>query len=308
MSSLVARLRDPDGRLFALARSGTRMTRWWLIPILLLFFVLAGAGGEYFPLESAEEAGLWTSALDTTGFLIVGYLPIALVVGLWVWRWEKRGPRTFGLRRGGALRYWLAGFGLGTGLMTLGVVLLATSGSTTVEFDQSSVLGWVAIGPALVVLVGWVAQGFTEELVFRGWMLQNTGAQLGPLAGVTVANIIFALAHLSNPGITPLGATNLVLIGVLFTLIAIVEGGIWAVTGLHIAWNWTQSNLYGFKVSGLDVGGGSLIKVIPDESAGAITGGDFGFEGSIAATITIIIGLVVVLAVASRKEFVVGSS
>lgn len=299
---MLERFRDPDNRLFVLARSGARMTRWWMIPILLFVFLFAGAAGALFDLESAAESGLWESTLETTAFLIVGYAPVALLVVLWVWRWEKRDPRTLGLFGAGALRYALTGFGFGAALMLLGVVLLLTSGDTTLEFDQSSIQGWAVVAPALVVLIGWSVQGLTEEIIFRGWLLQNSGAQLGPIIGVVVANVIFSLAHLTNPGVTVLGVVNLVLIGILFTIIALLEGGIWAVSGLHIAWNWTQSNIFGFKVSGLDVGGGSLVRIVPDESAVTITGGDFGFEGSIAATTTIVIGILVVLALASRVE------
>ena len=295
------RFRDPGNRLFELARSGTRVTRWWAIPILLFVFLFAGAGGALFPLETASEAGLWDSTLNTTAFLIVGYAPVAVLVGVWVWRWEKRDPRTLGLLGSGALRYVLSGFGFGAGLLLLGAGLLLTGGDTTIEFDQTSIQGWAAIAPGLVVLVGWAVQGLTEEIIFRGWLLQNTGLQLGPLLGAAVATSLFTLAHLANPGLTLLAAVNLVLIGVLFTLIALLEGGIWAVTGLHVSWNWVQSNVLGFRVSGLDVGGGSLVRIVPGE-ASTITGGEFGFEGSVAATTTIIIGILIVVALASRYE------
>ena len=301
MADYLERLRDPENPLFQLARLGARLTRLWVIPILLFLFLLAGAAGALFPLETAAEAGLWASTLDTTAFLFVGYLPVVALVFLWVWRWEKRGPLTLGLQLRGAVRYGIGGFALGAGLIVVGMILLLTSGDTTLDFDQSSIQGWAVVLPALIVLAGWTVQGLTEEVIFRGWLLQNTGVQLGPLLGAIVATALFALVHFANPGITLLAAINLVLIGVLFTVMALLEGGIWAASGFHIAWNWVQSNIFGFKVSGLDIGGGSIVRIVPSESS-EITGGDFGFEGSVAATVTIVIGILLLLAVSSRVE------
>lgn len=295
--------RDPDNRLFALAR-GSRLTRWWAVPLLLFAFTLAGVLGALFPIESAAESGLWESALETSAYLVAGFAPVALLVFLWVWRREKRGIGTLGLARASAVRNAIYGFAFGAGLILLGAGLLLTSGQTTLEFEQSSIQGWVAVAPAMVVLVGWAVQGFTEELMFRGWLLQAAGVQLGPIPGAVFMIAIFSLAHTLNPGVSTLAIINLVLIGVLSTLIALLEGGIWAVSGFHISWNWVQSNILGFKVSGLDVGGGSVVQIVPTES-NTITGGDFGFEGSVAATTTIVIGILIVLALASRQDRVV---
>jgi hypothetical protein len=295
------RLRDPNNQFFELARSSARLTRWWAVPLLVIAFTFAGAPGALIPLESADESGLWQSALETAAFFAASFAPVALLIGVWVWRREKRSLGTLGLRRAGALRHSLYGFAFAAGLLGLGAVLLLTSGDATLEFEQSSVQGWIALAPALVVLLGWIVQGLTEEVMFRGWMLQTAGVQLGPVIGASFTVTLFTLAHVFNPGMTALAGFNIFLIGVLFTLLVLLEGGIWAASGFHIAWNWLQSNALGFKVSGLDVGGGSFVRIIPDESS-AITGGDFGFEGSVAATVAIAIGILIVLAVASRSE------
>ncbi|CAN5832623.1 type II CAAX endopeptidase family protein [soil metagenome] len=293
------RFRDPRNQLFKLAGNATRLTRWWAIPLLLILFILAGAPGSLIPLESAEESGLWQSALESSAFLIAVYAPVAVIVGLWVWKREGRGPGTLGLRWTGAIRNLAYGFGFGAGMIGVGVLLLLTSGDTTLEFDQSATRGWIAVAPGLVVLAGWCVQGLTEELMFRGWMLQNTGIQLGPITGAIVTTFFFMIAHIDNPDMTALSALNLAMIGILFVLITLLEGGIWAVGGFHIAWNWAQSNIFGFKVSGLDIGGGSLVQIIPTGSE-TITGGEFGFEGSVAATTTIVISILIVLALAAR--------
>jgi membrane protease YdiL (CAAX protease family) len=297
------RFRDPRNRLFVLARSGRRMTRWWVVPLLLLLFSFAAAPAALIPLDRAEEAGLWSSALTSAAYFVGGYLPVAILVGVWVWRRERRGIATLGFNRLHAARNALLGFAFGAGLMALGVMLVLTSGDATLEFEQTDTLGYVALAPALALLLAWLVQGTTEELMFRGWMLQTSGAQIGPLPGIAFTTVIFALGHLANPGVTALSTLNIALIGVLFVALALFEGGIWAASGFHAAWNWTQSSVFGFQVSGLAIGGGSLVRVLPDGS-GDMLGGEFGFEGSVAATTTIIIGILLIFALASREQVV----
>lgn len=293
--------RDANNRLFQLARRSESLTRWWAIPLLLLLFTLAGAPALLIPLESAEESDLWRSAFDTTAFFLVSYLPVIALIALWVRRREKRGIATLGLEGASALRHAAIGFIFGAGLIALGVVLILTTGDATLEFEQTDTTGWVAIAPGLVVLLGWSVQGMTEELMFRGWLLQNSGVQLGPLSGAIFTAVVFVFLHLGNPGINTLAVVNLLLVAVLFTLIALLEGGIWAAGAFHVAWNWAQSNVFGFKVSGLEIGGGAIARIVPTGSD-AILGGDFGFEGSPAATATLAIGLLIALAAASRRD------
>lgn len=60
--------------------------------------------------------------------------------------------------------------------------------------------------------------------------------------------------------------------------------------GIHWIWNYMQGNIYGFAVSGNNIGDSILTSVI--EGNNYITGGEFGAEGSvIAATIGVIISV-----------------
>ncbi len=293
--------RNPENRLFELARLGTRLTRWWAVPLLLLLFTFAGVLAVLIPLESAEELGLWPSAIQSAAFLVVANLPVAILIVVWVWKREGRGISTLGLGRTSALRFCMRGFLFGLGLIVLGTTLIVSSGDASLSFTQNDTAGWIAILPGLVVLAGWIIQGTTEELMFRGWLLQNTGVQIGPLAGIAFTTSLFTLLHLGNPGVTLLGVINIFLVGILFVLIALLEGGIWAASAFHVSWNWAQSNIFGFKGSGLEIGGGSFVQIVPSGSD-AIIGGDFGFEGSVAATTTLVIGILILLALGQRRE------
>lgn len=287
-----------ENRLFELARQAKRPTRWWIIPPLLLAFTLAGIGGLAFTLEEAEEAGLWNSAIETVGFLALTYLPVILPIYIWIKKREQRPFWTIGLERRGAIEKFGVGFVFGFILMSVGAGTAIILGAE-VDPGRAEAVGLEAIAPALVVLVGWAIQGTVEEMMFRGWLLPATGVQLSPVAGIAFSTLVFAVAHAANPGLNTYAVINLFLVGVLFALVALFEGGIWAASGLHVAWNWAQSNVYGFEVSGLTIGGGSIVRIDPSGST-ALTGGDFGFEGSAIATAVIIAGIFLILAAAER--------
>lgn len=289
---------SPENRLFELARQAKRPTRWWIIPPLLLAFTLAGIGGVAFTVEEAAESGLWNSALQTVGFLTLTYLPVIVPISIWITKRERRPFRTIGLNPRGAIEKFGLGFVFGFILMSVGAATAIMFGAD-VDPGRAEAVGLEAIAPALVVLVGWAIQGTVEEMMFRGWLLQATGVQLAPVAGIAFSTLAFAVAHAANPGINSYAVINLFLIGVLFALVALFEGGLWAVSGLHVAWNWAQSNVYGFEVSGLTIGGGSIVRIDPSGST-ALTGGDFGFEGSAVATAVIFAGIFLILACAER--------
>lgn len=292
---------NQDNRLFVLARTAARPTRWWLIPIWIILFTLAGILGGLFPLESAEEAGVWMSAYNSTGFLVAAYLPVVLLLFLWVHSREGRSIETLGLSLRRAPLGFVIGFLAAVVLVTTGIGLMIATGYGEIVETSSEFRGSAVLLPVLLVLAGWSVQGFAEEVLFRGWLLQNTGAQLGLVPAIAFSTLVFAVAHALNPGVTALSIVNLFLIGTLFALIALLEGGIWAATGFHVAWNWMQSNVFGFEVSGLTIGGGSLLEVRPTGEE-MVTGGEFGLEGSIFATIVILIGIGIALAIGASRS------
>jgi membrane protease YdiL (CAAX protease family) len=67
---------------------------------------------------------------------------------------------------------------------------------------------------------------------------------------VIVSSLLFGLAHGLNPHVTALGVINLTLFGGFLALYALREGGLWGACAWHMAWNWTESDLFGLSGSG----------------------------------------------------------
>jgi hypothetical protein len=75
---------------------------------------------------------------------------------------------------------------------------------------------------------------------------------------------------------------------------------LWGVCGFHAAWNWSQGNIYGVKVSGLSPGP-SLVEL---EASGSdlFSGADFGLEGSLFTSFMILFGIAAIFLLARRSR------
>ena len=195
-----------------------------------------------------------------------------------------------GLQRGRAIVQLLTGFAAGAALFGLVVAVLAATGSLRPVEGPPALQGTAALGGVLLVLVAWLVQASGEEVLFRGFLLQGIGVRSLWL-GVAVQAVLFAVAHQQALG-SPVALLNLVLFAVFTALWVLRQGSLWSVIAFHAAWNWVQGNVTGIAVSGTDVPGGTLVRLVPD-GAVAISGGEFGVEGSLVVTTVLLVATAV---------------
>ncbi len=131
----------------------------------------------------------------------------------------------------------------------------------------------------------------SEEIMFRGIPLVLLAAAVGRgTALVLVAGLLFALFHGLNPGITALGLGNIALAGIFLGVAFYAPGGLWTAFGAHLGWN--------ASLAALDAPVSGLPFSIPwiDYRAGDpawLSGGRFGPEGGVLATLAITMALLV---------------
>lgn len=226
-----------------------------------------------------------------------------------LWMWFCRSTMDFrsfvslGLRRAYAGRDCLAGVLCGAaGIAFLFGVLLLTGfahlGAATGQMWSSETLnaGVPAIAQRLLLWAAvFVAVGFVEELVFRGYAFHTLTAWMGVVGATIVQAVVFALVHLQNvtaPGAGEGAMTatagvlvdglralpGLFLIAVFFSLCYLKTGSLWFPIGFHAAWNFFLGCIFSLPVSGIPVP--RLLDVSVNGSTW-ITGGTFGPEGSI---------------------------
>ena len=286
------------------AERGRRHRRTWTAAAiaLCLVFMIGGQVGALYP---AIALGFVSPGGGADGWPQLAYELVAafglgsVLVLLWAWLFERRGPAPLGLNAKGPMRF-LRGYLLGLAFLLTVIGVIWAAGGYVVE--GAGAFGSAAIGAALlpigVLLLGFIIQGSSEELLFRGWLMQLIASRYGLWIAVIANSALFALAHAGN--IEPskellVGLANIVLFGLFISLYAVREGSLWGVCGWHAAWNWLLGLGFGLEVSGMKI---DSLPLITDLAAapGAVwwlTGGAFGPEASVVATAVLLIGTVV---------------
>ena len=175
-----------------------------------------------------------------------------------------------------------AGIGLFTGIAILGIASLLLIALGYVSMN----VGAFAVEDFLLETVFLVFVAFVEELMFRGYLLNNLLQSTNKWIALVISAIVFAIFHISNPDISVLPVINIFVAGLLLGLNYIYTKNLWFGILLHFAWNYFQGPVFGYEVSGF-----KMSTVIQQTVSGPDlwTGGEFGFEGSLLCTVLQII-------------------
>ncbi|NMA75222.1 MAG: CPBP family intramembrane metalloprotease [Bacteroidales bacterium] len=168
----------------------------------------------------------------------------------------------------------------------------------TVGYLLSLGLGWIEIvnfnwntSALLSSFIFFLLVSFSEEIMCRGVIQQLLmDIPIPKFLALVITAGLFTLLHLANPGIGWLPLLNLFLAGLILGLSLLFSRNLWFPISFHLFWNWIQGPLLGYKVSGLT----SFVPLIHIHGNAPewITGGDFGFEGSIVCSVLLLLAFV----------------
>lgn len=222
-----------------------------------------------------------------------GVLLISVMLATWVMaQIERRPVSAYGLAPEHWLPRLLAGLAWGVGFLSLLVLLLRAMGLLT--FNGRMLHGAAAIGYGAFWFATFLAVGFFEETFFRGYVQATLARGLSGVYGWfgapnhralgfwTAAFLLsfgFGFTHKSNAGESPVGLLSAGLIGLVFCFTLWRTGSLWWAIGLHAAWDWAQSFLYGVADSGTVIAD-RLLETHPVGKT-ILSGGLTGPEGSI---------------------------
>ena len=215
---------------------------------------------------------------------------------------EKRSFSSIGFNKNNWLKKYSLGFLIGLAMMSIIVLILFPFGYITVEKNPIQPVGISATASVLIILLGWIIQGATEEIVTRGWLLNVLSTKYNIGVGLLISSTLFGLMHLTNPNVNYIAVINIILVVLFYGLYVIKTNDLWAVCGMHSAWNFAQGNIFGFKVSGLDVSVGSLID-LNLVGSDFVTGGIFGPEAGITATFILLASIGILLFIDKKRYF-----
>lgn len=215
--------------------------------------------------------------------ILLATLPVPLAIGAYfvlVHTIERREMTELGFS--GAAREIAQGIAIGGLLFCTIILILALAGYyRAVGTNGLSVL----LRPFYLA----VSSAVFEEILFRGVLFRVTERSLGSWIALAISAAIFGGLHLLNPNATLVGAIA-IMVTAGFTLggAFMLTRRLWLPMGIHFAWNFTQSGIFGSAVSGNPAAQGILRSVLtgPDW----VTGGAFGVEASI---VTVVVGAVV---------------
>jgi membrane protease YdiL (CAAX protease family) len=187
----------------------------------------------------------------------------------------------------------LTGFFLAPALLGLAAIGILLSGH----------LEWTDIiwqPSTLFISFGWMTLiAFSEELVFRGYILGNLMEFIpNKWVALGISAILFAAYHAITPGIHTLAFLNLFLAGMLLGINYIFTKNLWFSFLLHLGWNFFEGPILGFRVSGTTFP--SLFQAEPNGDL-FITGGDYGLIGSMPMTLLLVIAVLVLAWAFERK-------
>ena len=285
-------------------RSGWRFLTFVVIfgicsGVLLLVVVAAGllhlaAGKLVIPFTARN--GLLSEAITVLALFVAAFFMSKI---------ERRRMGEYGLPFAEAfgVRFW-QGVIWGIVAVTLTMFLIAalhgfTFGAIALSGDS---LFKYAVAWALVFLL----TGFGEEFLFRGYsqFTLTHGMKFWPAA--IFLSALFGASHLSNNGEAWPGALSAGLIGFFFCFTLRRTGSIWFAVGLHAAWDYGETFVYGVPDSGF-VAPGHLFNS-NFHGPRWLTGGSVGPEASVVCFAVLALMFIVFhFAFPTREEGALGS-
>jgi membrane protease YdiL (CAAX protease family) len=249
-------------------------------PIILL--------AKQLPLASRESGPL--GFLQHYVFNTIGFVAVVLLMRLIL---DKQSILSMGFSFKGRVYDVVAGAMLAILLLSVGTLMLVL-----LQF-----LFFTGITPNLHHLLWscllFVIVAFAEEIIFRGYLLNNLLSNFKPWVALFVSALIFALFHVANPQVSVLSVANIFVAGLLLGLPYLYTRNLWFSIALHFAWNFFQGPILGYEVSGFTV------KTLMQQTLTGpewCTGGSFGFEGSVVSLINNLLAIGFLYRVFNKKE------
>jgi uncharacterized protein len=207
--------------------------------------------------------------LPVIGILFVLSLLVTYVFRRWI---DRKTFISLGLDFSGHGREAIAGGMLAVFIICASSLLLKATGHLKwmdIIFDPRAL--FLAFGSTLVV-------AFYEELIFRGYILNNLMESFPKWLALMISAVLFMLYHLtsqSSIGFFPMA--NSLILGLILGLNYLYSKNLWFPFLFHIGWKFLEGPVFGFS------GDESFQTLLQPELNGdiSITGGANGLEGSV---------------------------
>lgn len=259
---------------------GTLITMFLCVP---LFLIQKALGMEM------QEGSLPSLFLERL-LMLVGYLSAAVLV----LRWRNLPLSLLGMSLKGRGKDLLAGLGVAMLLYAVGFgtsLLMGTVEIASVQWVPRDLLG---------TLLFFLLVAVTEEVMLRGFVLgRMLSAGMNRFVALFLSSALFSAMHLFNPNFALLPFVNILLAGCLLGASFLYTRNLCFPVVLHWFWNWLQGPVLGYEVSGMD--SGETLLTLRLTGSDLLTGGSFGFEGSLLCTVLLVVGTLAIIGYYERR-------
>lgn len=207
---------------------------------------------------------------------------------------EQRSLRSVGFSHPICKPYGIGAF---LGILVISLVVLISTICKGLHFSYINTK--VSIPIQTLLLGGFIVQGLSEEVLCRGYIFVSIARKSSVPLACLGSSVLFCLIHIFNDGFSFIPMLNLILFGILESLLFLKTNNIWTAGAFHSVWNYMQGCVYGLNVSGN--GFADSIFVFEQTDKKLVNGGVFGPEGSIIVTIVLLITLAVLVAIMHQE-------
>src|SRR5579864_3980885 len=275
------RLEDLIASLFA-GPGGIR-AGWRFFMFTIIFFLIAGIVLTVFAaayVASGNSNFLTNLSQPTAGVLLLEEVIFGIatfIAAFLMSKIEGRRIEQYGMPLNEAFgrRFWE---GVIWGLVAISVTVFLIAVLHGVTFATSALSGSALVGYAMSWAVVFLLTGFFEEFSYRGYGQFTLTTGMGFWPSAIVLSLIFGAGHLGNKGESWAGAFSAALAGYFFCFTLRRTGTIWFAIGMHAAWDYGETFVFGTPDSGI-VASGHLLST-SFHGPRWLTGGSVGPEAS----------------------------
>ena len=290
-------LQEPPRRtnLF-LGENGLRSGWGLAIFIALMAFTLWLASSAMIPIARHFGRDSAYGMILSEGLLFVAVLVPTAIMALI----ERRPMGVYGLPLRAAFRrhFWsgaLWGF-INLSLVMLCMIVVGVYTIGGIDLPVSGILKYGALWA-----LGFLLVGFSEEYLFRGYLLYNLTSGIGFWPTTIILSVLFALAHAGNPGENWVGLLGIFEIAIFFCLTVQRTGTLWFAVGIHMAYDWGESFFYSVPDSGTYIRGHLLHAKLMGSKW--LSGGSVGPEASVFAFLADLAMLILFIVLYRQRRF-----
>jgi uncharacterized protein len=229
--------------------------------------------------------------------LIKGIISSSVVILAYIYfyrKYEKRKIWEFSSK--GLLKNTILGVLIGTSLQALAMLVIYLWGDFRIILVNpvSSIITPFAVAFSVAVF---------EETMLRGIIFRIVEEKLGSYISLAISAIIFGAAHLLNPASSVISTLCIGIVGFSFGASYIYSRSLWLPIAIHFSWNFVQSGIFGAITSGNE----QTSSLFSTKISGAelITGGAFGPEGTIQATLFwVLVSILLMILITKQNKLI----